>query len=413
MRLAATSTLALWALGSTSTVLAQIPVASPAVSVPPVGLPAPTPAPAPISPATGGSVTTPFAAGPVATVTRPATIANPSTVPAAPAGATCGSNAWTYVNSTAGLRSAIPAGCTTFLGSLSLSGAGITDLSALSTIQSIQLSVDIASTGLTDLTGLTGLKTIGENFFVHDNPNLINVGGVSSLTTVGGGILIYQNPKLVSVSGLASLKGINPDRSPKYQFGISIYGNPLLASLDGLQSLSSVGNYLDLHNNTRMTSIKSLPTSGSFPVPFLRVSALPALDSLAPLSVYTSTANGSAVDISMNDQITTLAGLAGFTKISNLTIAHNAMLADVTALGNSTITGPVLVDDNTKLCDLSAIKATAGVKATCGQKQQVTGSGQGSAGGNNALAQNAATSLSGLPVAVAAVLGAAAAILPF
>ncbi|KAI9094629.1 hypothetical protein DFS34DRAFT_628536 [Phlyctochytrium arcticum] len=363
--------------------------------------------------------TTPIALPPTTLTAPPATgtasgpAATGTTLPA-PAGSTCGVlNQWSYAENAAALKALIPATCTNFLGSLKITGGDIVDLNALANIQSIQLSLDLAVTSLKTLTGLANLRTVGENFFIHDNPQLANVFGLNTLTSVAGGLLIYQNPVLVSIAGLASLTSINADKSPKYQFGLSIYSNPRLAGLDGIENLKSVGMMVDLRNNTLLTTIDKIP-AGPFAINAISIEGMPNLKSLAPLSAFNSGVNGTAVSISRLDSLTSLDGLKLAT-ISNLTITHNGLLADVKALSTIKVAGPsVVVDDNSKLCDLSPINTAVGslagtqISDTCGKPQREGSSTTGGNGGPQ-LDIPGAGSLSAIPNALfslAALIGA-------
>ncbi|TPX69141.1 hypothetical protein SpCBS45565_g02634 [Spizellomyces sp. 'palustris'] len=304
-------------------------------------------------------------------------------------GVSCGvQNDWNRIETQAQLAQLVGTNCTNILGSVLLAGPGITDLTPLAKIESVQLSIDIASTNLRTLTGLGNLKTVGENLFIHDNAQLSNVFGLNSLTTIQGGVLVYQNPQLVSIAGLATMTNINPDKSPKFAFGISVYGNPVLAALDGLQNLKTVGNVVIISNNTRLNSLDNLPSTGPFPVQSITIERLPVIKTLAPLSVFTSAANGTALKVTTCDSLTSLDGIS-LASVTNLTLTHNAALADVKAIGNSKIAGPIVqVDDNTKLCDLSPVQTAAGgvsgaqILNTCGKPQQQTG-GSSTAGGAN------------------------------
>ncbi|KAJ3001349.1 hypothetical protein HKX48_002944 [Thoreauomyces humboldtii] len=383
----ALASLALASAQTTSQAAAAAPAATSAVAPQqtdsvgsPVAMPAPVAAPADPTgaaapPAAPAAAATPAAAGSATTPAAPVTAA-----------VTCGvAQQWSYATDAATLAQSVPSGCTQFLGSLSISGAAITSLAGLASLQSIVLDLDIHGTSLNNLNGLSGLTSVGGHLFVHDNPSLASLDGVSALASVTGGVLIYQNPVQTSISALNTLTHINSAMSPLYPYGVSVFGMPQLASLDGLQNLVTMGNSIDLHNNTVLSSLAKFPTTGSHVVSSLRVDNMPALTSLAPLSIFASPAAGTVLSVQGLDGVASLAGLS-LAQLGNVTIAHNPALSDITAISSVPVTtgSTVVISDNSKLCAVGTIGTVAGAQVSkCGEAQQSTGATvTGAAGGN-------------------------------
>ncbi|MEZ4957934.1 MAG: MopE-related protein [Saprospiraceae bacterium] len=82
------------------------------------------------------------------------------------------------------------------IGSVSIMGAGITDLSPLENIASITGNLSIQSTGLTNLNGLGGLNSVGGTLTIYFNSNLVSLNGLESLAFVGGAFNMYYNFQL-------------------------------------------------------------------------------------------------------------------------------------------------------------------------------------------------------------------------
>ncbi|KAI9206348.1 uncharacterized protein BJ171DRAFT_566696 [Polychytrium aggregatum] len=268
----------------------------------------------------------------------------------------CGSAGnWTIISSQSAL--AQYANCTQFLGSVSINGSDVSDLSPLHSLTSVQLAVEITNTKLFNLQGLSSLQSIGDKFFIHSNPSMAALDGLA-VQVVTGGIFIYDLPVLKSISSLKFLNYINPNGSAQYPFGLSIYRNPALSSLDGLQNLKTIGNSFFLGDLPLISDFTGLPaniTTVNFTLSSL--STVASFKAFPPLAAVPGT-SGVAVTIS-SMSVSTLDGLVVPT-ISNLTISSNSQLTSIAALKSSTLNGPaVTITQNNYLCDYSGINTTA------------------------------------------------------
>ncbi|KAJ1547811.1 hypothetical protein HK096_010988 [Nowakowskiella sp. JEL0078] len=290
----------------------------------------------------------------------------------------CGSpGSWTYLNTQAQVQNI--SGCSSILGSLQIT-SGISDLSPLSSLTSVQLTLDITGTSFTDLTGLNSLAYIGENVVLQ------SLNGLQALSSVAGGILIYDSPALTSISALVGLKTINPSSSLRYSFGISIYRNQKLKSLDGLQSLQSVGNTIFIDNCPILTTLSPLAANPLTAPASLILTSLPALGDLTSLKQFTTRNNVStSIQLSNLTYVLSLSGLEGFTNIGNLTILSNPRLADISVLKNALVAGPIVdFEDNGLLCDFSGLNVSIPAKvpsakfvSACGKASSSTGTNDG------------------------------------
>lgn len=141
--------------------------------------------------------------------------------------------------------------CTVINGNLEISGAGITNLNALSNITSVTGSVIITScAALTDVTGINNIATIGGNFKINFCNSLTTLGNTSNLTTVGGYVDIYYNQNLTSISALQNLTTIGGY--------LWIEANNSLTTLDGLQNLAEVNGDVSIAWNAMLNDISAL-----------------------------------------------------------------------------------------------------------------------------------------------------------
>ena len=216
---------------------------------------------------------------------------------------------------------AFPAGCDHILGSLTISGADITDLSPLSNIATIEDDlIIIGNPMLTSLDDISGISDI-RFFYIENNPMLTAIGGFNSLTTLGR-LQIENNAGLVSVNGFISLTAVT-DR-------FRIRNNASLTSFDGLSNLNAAGRTV-ITNNAGLTN----------------------LDGLLSLSQITF----GFFNIGSNTNLTNLDGLAALTSVNgSFTVQGNASLTDccgIYALINTpgAVLGTITISGNNTGCD--------------------------------------------------------------
>jgi len=171
----------------------------------------------------------------------------------------------------------MPAGCTVFPGSITITG-GVNNVDALSFLTEVRGSFELADNNLTDVDGLSSLTRVGRNFDLSRN-NLMNVDGLSSLTEVERGFELSDNPNLTNVDGLSSLTevgnsfnlarnnltnvdGLSSLTRVGARFGLAENN---LTNVDGLRSLTEVGENLDFENNnlTNVDGLSSLISVGA------------------------------------------------------------------------------------------------------------------------------------------------------
>ncbi|MFD2571790.1 putative Ig domain-containing protein [Spirosoma soli] len=226
---------------------------------------------------------------------------------------------------------AFPAGCPNLPGTLTISGADITNLNSLSALTSVEGQLRILNnTSLTSVSGLSALRQVGTSLIIQNNAVLPNLSGLQSLTSVEGLLTIRDNAALTSISSLSALRQVGAS--------LTIQNNAVLPNLSGLQSLTSVQNLLTIQDNAALTSISSL-------------SALRQV--------------GASLRIQNNAVLPNLSGLQSLTSVQNLlTIQDNAQLSlcatpPICRL-LPTITGTITIRNNAPGC-----ATRAEVEANC------------------------------------------------
>ncbi|MDR6806200.1 hypothetical protein J2Y45_003392 [Dyadobacter sp. BE34] len=213
-------------------------------------------------------------------------------------------------------------GCKTILGSVTITGADITNLNGLSNIT----------------------RVIGDVTIVN-NPTLPNMNGLGALTDINGRLTINNNSLLSNVDGLGALTNIYD--------GIDIDGNQSLTDLSGLQSLSYVGSYLRVVYNPVLTSVEVFNKITSVTY-FLSVGANPKLESLSGLRNITT---ASSISIALNDKLPNLDGLNSLTNTTGyLYIGYNPLLTNLQGLSRLKSIGDYLnITNNNALTSLTGL----------------------------------------------------------
>ncbi|ARA94136.1 hypothetical protein AWN76_013885 [Rhodothermaceae bacterium RA] len=213
-------------------------------------------------------------------------------------------------------------GCTELVGTLTISGADITDLSGLRSLTEVGGLIITGNDALQNLDGLGSLATVDGSLSISENESLTSLDGLERLNIVRGNLMLYANTALTSLEGLASLFVVDGF--------FDILLNPRLESLEGLESLISIGQSLRVSTNDRLTSLSGL-------------------EGLAYVGG----------DVVINDN----GGLSGVGKRSGGALqASGPRGAEVVAAGSLlSVAGHILVSDNRGLTSLSALSGLAAV----------------------------------------------------
>jgi len=135
-------------------------------------------------------------------------------------------------------------GCESIKGPLTIDGAGITNLEALSVVISVQGDLSIQNTTLlTSLHGLHNLTNLGGSINLQFNQSLSDLSSFSSINTINGDLRIRSNQQLQELIGFESVVTIKDS--------LIIINNPQILSLN-FEQLKSVVSGLSIINNDRL-----------------------------------------------------------------------------------------------------------------------------------------------------------------
>ncbi|MCB9081807.1 MAG: T9SS type A sorting domain-containing protein [Lewinellaceae bacterium] len=238
--------------------------------------------------------------------------------------------------------------CPQFSGSITVLGAGITNLNGLSGLTKVGSLNFLFANGLTSLAGLNNLDTIVGALSLFNNGGLTSLGGLEDLDYIGGSLSILGNTSLSSLSGLSGLNTVVGT--------IGVNDNDLLSDLSGLGSLSTVLGGLTIRGNAGMTSLSGLNSLTTL-AGTLSIDDCASLTSLAGLGGVTMI-NGS-VAIQNNAALSSLSGLGGLSSISGgLVINNNGTLPNLQGLGSlTTLNGGLSVSNNGSLTSLTGLSS--------------------------------------------------------
>lgn len=119
------------------------------------------------------------------------------------------------------------------------------DMSALSSLTSVDEYIHLEGAPAADLSGLSALATVGGSLWVRVAAGPTDLRGLSGLVSVGGDLVITDAHGLVSLSGLDNLRSVGNDAS--------IVLNDQLADITGLHGIESVGDDLIVTDNPMLT----------------------------------------------------------------------------------------------------------------------------------------------------------------
>ena len=240
--------------------------------------------------------------------------------------------------------------CTSITGSLTISGADITDLSPLSGLTSVGGDLRVRNNdALTNVDGLSGITSIGQDLEVFNNAALSNVDGLNGITSVGAWLTIQKNDMLTNVDGLNGITSI--------EGWLIVQNNGMLTNVDGLSGITSVGGGLGVYINAALSNVDGL--SGITSVGgFLEVeeNALTNVDGLSGI-----TSVGQDLRVRNNDALTNVDGLSGITSVGqDLEVVDNDVLNACCGLfpllnaeqnDGNTIGGSITIENNLNGCN--------------------------------------------------------------
>ena len=141
------------------------------------------------------------------------------------------------------------AGYTVVTGSLTISGANISDLSSLSDLQMVGSYIAInGNPSLTTVVdGFPSLTDVDGGIFVYYNDNLTVISGFDALLQTGDNIDFWYNDSLVSVTGFGSLQTAG--------WSLEFGGHPLLVEIPDFSSLQTISSSLFILDNPSLSKI--------------------------------------------------------------------------------------------------------------------------------------------------------------
>ena len=204
-----------------------------------------------------------------------------------------------------------------------------------------------------DLHGLGNLTTVGGDFVVRDNVELINLKGADSIQTIGGSLIFKYNFRFQSFDGFGSLEEVKGN--------LRVIGNSKVYSMMGLQGLVTIGGTFQASKNTQLLSLSGLDSLETIGKDFLvhynrRMTHIAFNGTLIPLKSV-----GGRFHIFDNARLSSVRGLEALHSIgSDVVIVHLPELLSLSGLGNiSSMGGDVYIQ--TKMVDYTGLESLAAI----------------------------------------------------
>lgn len=258
-----------------------------------------------------------------------------------------------------------------FIGNLKISGnKKLSSLLGLQNLNEIDGDLElIRNESLTNLSGLENLKKVNENIIIGDtdyfdpfprgNWTLKDISGLRNIDSIGGYLQIEDNIRLTNLLGLEGIQTINDD--------CIIFGNKSLTNILGFKNLNSVGGNLSIENNEALMGLIGLEQLSNVKgdLSITNNDALINLNGLEQLSGI-----GGDLSIISNDSLTNLNSLKNLLFINgHLGIRHNDVLNDLSGLENiKSGISELTIQRNVKLSDCS-IKSVCDFLAATGERK--------------------------------------------
>jgi len=255
-------------------------------------------------------------------------------------------------------------GCTEVVGTLTISGNDITDLSPLATLTKVgnlQISnnpllanlnglenletseggfVIIQNESLTDLTGLSGLKESTGFTYILNNSSLATLDGLENLETVET-FYLDSNPILSDISAVSNLQELN---------NLQIIGNPLITNVDPFINITTIPSGIIIASSPGISNVDGFQNLVSTSNIVLAGTNLENIDGLSSLTTVEN-----FFVLSADSTITNVDGLNNLSFVGNsFSISGNPLLTDCCGiypiLQTGGVQGDIFIEDNPNGC---------------------------------------------------------------
>jgi|GEM_PF-2374484 len=167
---------------------------------------------------------------------------------------------------------------------------------------------------------LERLTTIDADLFVAHNPSLADISGFDCLSGAVDTISFENNPEMTSLDGLEGVALVREEVFVHRMHGLN--------TLEGLHGVSSVPGSIVIDDNDNLTNLDGL--RGLTSTTHLRLLMLPALTSSAGMAALTSVSN---LDLE-NTTLLTMEGFEGITELDYLSLDNNYRMTSLRGLDN-------------------------------------------------------------------------------
>jgi uncharacterized repeat protein (TIGR01451 family) len=235
-------------------------------------------------------------------------------------------------------------------------------LNGLNNLESANRVEIINNDLLTNLQGIENLKNVAEAFIIRGNDGLITLDGYTpgnlSFTTWSDCFIYYYDDIGIIISDNSSLENLDVFLSKTYiGNSLMISNNDKLETLDGLKNIKEIsGNILQIKDNDNLQNLQGLNMLEriGYESSIFEIINNPKIQDLSGLSKLNTT-KSLYLNISDNENLTTLDGLKKPIEIGIIRLNANQKLANLTALNNLESIDFLTIIDNDLLTNLDKL----------------------------------------------------------
>jgi hypothetical protein len=221
----------------------------------------------------------------------------------------------------------------------------ITDLTPLEDLVEVAEFLSIQGS-MTTLNGLHNLVSVGNSFTITGANQLTDLTGLTSLQSVGN-LHLVGLVSLTSLSGLSSLAAVG---------FLNLENLPFLTDFSGMPAAVDIET-LVITNTQQLTSLDGAPAMSNLRLLALNGNqALNDLNGLSASTFLTDPPDDAAIGITSNNALLNLIGLPAVERIGSLNISGNSALTSLAGLENLVeVWSSLSVQENSFLADCSML----------------------------------------------------------
>lgn len=198
----------------------------------------------------------------------------------------------------------------------------------------------IAGSDISDLSGLSSIISIDGTLEIRYNHDLTTLDGLQNLSSIGGKLRFIDNTDLVDFASLTALNSIGSS--------LELFEMEHISSFQGLENLLSIGGTLSINRNddlTNLSGLTNLNSLGGLFVAFSNLNSLSGTPNLSSFGGMSLVQNGSLYDLDILNNIQSISG--------GIYLQRNHGLNTIDLKNLEGIGGSIIMEDNNSLSSIT------------------------------------------------------------